>query len=292
MRKLAFADLGRYGLLAIPLLFMVVFLLAPVATSFVLGFWVKAGLSYQPALTLENYERFFEGIRLLVLERTLLVATVGTGISLAIAYPVAYFLATRAGEWARLVVFLLITIPFLVNYIIRNFGWAYLLGREGPINGALLTLGVIEQPLDWLLFSDFAVFLGLVAAYMPFMIFPLWLALAGINRRLVEASWLLGANPLVTFLRVVLPLSLPGVFAAVIFGFVGIFGESAVPVILGGGRYQLIGREIASTMEVLHYPLAAAITNVVIAVMASLLVLWYRFFDLRSFLGTILRWRY
>ena len=97
---------------------------------------------------------------------------------------------------------------------------------------------------------------------MPFMIFPIWLSLSGIDRRLLEASWVLGAPPLATFWRVTLPLSLPGVFAAAIFGFVGSFGEVAVSLILGGTGYQLLGNAIASALDVLNYPLAAAISIV------------------------------
>jgi ABC-type spermidine/putrescine transport system permease subunit I len=150
----------------------------------------------------------------------------------------------------------------------------------------------VERPVDWLLFSDFAVFVGLISSYMPFMIYPLWAALDGIDRRLLEASWLCGANPAVTFVRVTLPLSMPGVFAAVIFGFVGSFGESAVPVILGGVGYQLMGNTITSALDVLNYPLAAAMSSVVVATMFLFLVGWYSAFDVRSVLGTILRWRF
>ena len=142
-----------------------------------------------------------------------------------------------------------------------------------------------------MLYSDFAVFIGLLTSYMPFMVFPLWLALAGIDRRLVEASWLLGAPPLASFFRITLPLSLPGVFAAIIFGFVGSFGESAVPIILGGTGYQLMGNAITSTLDVLNYPLAAAMSSTVVVTMLLLLAIWYLLFDLRSFLGKILRWR-
>jgi ABC-type spermidine/putrescine transport system permease subunit I len=127
---------------------------------------------------------------------------------------------------------------------------------------------------------------------MPFMVFPLWLSLAALDQRLIEASWMLGARPLPTFLRVVLPLSMPGVFAAVIFGFVGSFGESAVPVILGGVGYQMMGNSITSALDVLNYPLAAAMSSVVFLVLSVLLILWYAVFDVRSFLGKLLRWRY
>ncbi|MFP5406301.1 MAG: ABC transporter permease, partial [Gammaproteobacteria bacterium] len=144
-------------------------------------------------------------------------------------------------------------------------------------------------PLDWLLYSDFAVLIGLLTSYMPFMIFPLWLALNGIDRLLIQASWLLGAGPARTFFRVTLPLSMPGVFAAIIFGFVGAFGDNAVPVILGGTGYQLIGNEITSTLDVLNYPLAAAMSTVVVAAMLVLVGLWFGLFDLRSFLGKALK---
>jgi ABC-type spermidine/putrescine transport system permease subunit I len=182
-------------------------------------------------------------------------------------------------------------VPFLINYIIRTFAWTFLLGRTGPINTTLMTLGLSTGPVDWLLFGDFSVLVGLVSSYMPFMVFPLWMSIAGIDKRLVEASWLLGAAPLATFVRVTLPLSLPGIFAAVIFSFVGCFGESAVPVILGGVGYQLVGNEITSTLDVLNYPLAAAMSTIVTAAMLALLALWYVAFDLRSFLGKILAWR-
>ena len=102
---------------------------------------------------------------------------------------------------------------------------------------------------------------------------------------------MLGARPWTTFRHVTLPLSMPGVFAAIIFAFVGCFGETAVPIILGGVGYQLIGNEITSTLDVLNYPLAAAMSSVVTAAMLALLAVWYVAFDLRSFLGKILAWR-
>ena len=186
---------------------------------------------------------------------------------------------------------LLFTVPFLVNYVIRTFSWTYLLGRTGPINKGLITIGIVSGPVDWLLYSDFAVLIGMISSYMPFMIFPIWVSLSGIDRRLGEASSMLGARPWTTFRHVTMPLSMPGVFAAIVFAFVGCFGENAVPIILGGVGYQLIGNEITSTLDVLNYPLAAAMSSVVTAAMLALLTLWYVAFDLRSFLGRILSWR-
>ena len=282
----------RYALLATPILFVVVFLLGPLAVTFLWSVWERDGFTVRPGFTLEHYAAFFAGVRVFVLERGFVVAAAVTAVSLVIAYPIAYFLAMRVRPEVARAVLLLFTVPFLVNYVIRNFALAYLLSRSGPVNQALIAIGLVDRAVDWLLFSDFAVFTGLLASYMPFMIYPLWLALAGIDRRLVEASWLLGADPRVTFLRITLPLSMPGVFAAAIFGFAGSFGESAVPIILGGVGYQLMGNTITSALDVLNYPLAAAMSSVVVALMLVFLIAWYAAFDIRSFLGKIVYWRY
>lgn len=283
--------IARWIFLASPIGFVGLFLLVPLGITVAIGFWERAGLKLRPAFSLASYVEFFEGVRFQVLARSLLVSVEATAISLLIAYPIAYFLAFKARPNATRAVLMLFTVPFLINYIIRTFAWTWLLGRTGPINSALIAIGLADGPVDWLLFSDFAVLVGLVTSYMPFMIFPIWMALAGIDRRLIEASWMLGGSPVATFLRVTLPLSLPGLFAAVIFGFVGCFGESAVPVIMGGVGYQLMGNTISSTMDVLNYPLAAAMSNIVVLAMLLLLGCWYFAFDMRSFLGKILRWR-
>jgi ABC-type spermidine/putrescine transport system permease subunit I len=277
--------------LFLPVIFLAVFLLIPLALMIAVSFWERAGFLVRPAFVLTSYFSFFEGVRLVVLQRSLLVSLEATALSLLIAYPIAYFLAFKVRPATTRVVLLLFTVPFLVNYIIRTFAWTYLLGRTGPINTFLISSNLIDGPLDWLLYSDFAVLVGLVTSYMPFMIFPMWMSLAGIDQRIVQASWVLGANPARTFVNVTLPLSLPGIFAAAIFGFVGCFGESAVPVIMGGVGYQLMGNTITSTMDVLNYPLAAAMSSIVVLAMVALLACWYLAFDMRSFLGKILDWR-
>ena len=281
----------RHGLLAVPILFVTALLLVPLALTVVISFWKRVGPKIQPDFTLKSYAEFFQGDRLIVLGRALIAAAEVTAVSLLIAYPIAYFLSRRAKPAATRAVLLLFTVPFLVNYILRTFAWTELLGRTGPINSLLISAGLVDTPVDWLLFSDFAVLVGLVTSYMPFMIYPLWLSLNGIDRRLIEASALLGAKPRTTFLRITLPLSMPGVFAAIIFGFVGSFGDGAVPTILGGVGYQLMGNTITSALDVLNYPLAAAMSSVVIGLMLVFLICWYSLFDMRSFLGKILRWR-
>jgi ABC-type spermidine/putrescine transport system permease subunit I len=288
----ALRSAGRHALLALPLLIVGLFLLVPIGLTFAISFWERAGVRMRAAFTLGSYAEFFAGARLVILERSLVVAIEVTLVSLLVAYPIAYFLAMRATRRQTRLVLFLFTIPFVINYIIRTFSWSYLLGRNGPINHALMWSGITHGPLDWLLFSDFAVLIGLVTSYMPFMIFPLWLSLVAVERQLIETSWLLGAGPVRTFGRVTFPLSVPGVFAAVIFCFVGAFGDSAVPIILGGTGYQLMGNTVTSALDVLNYPLAAAMSSVVILVMLALLLAWYALFDMRAFLGKMLRWRY
>jgi ABC-type spermidine/putrescine transport system permease subunit I len=279
---------GRWAVPALPIAFVAVFVLAPLALTIAVSFWIRAGLLARPAFTFASYAVFFTSVRLLVLERSLTTSISATALGLLLAYPIAYFLAYRVSARTARTVLLLFTVPFLVNYIIRAFAWTWLLGRTGPINALLIGAGLTSRPLDWLLYSDVAVLIGLVTSYAPFMIFPLWLSLSGIDRRLAQASFLLGARPALTFVRITLPLSLPGLFAAAIFCFVGCFGESAIPVIMGGVGYQLMGNAITSTMDVLNYPLAAAMSTVVIIAMMGLLLIWYLAFDARAFLGMIL----
>jgi ABC-type spermidine/putrescine transport system permease subunit I len=284
---------GRVGarrllVLGLPLLLIAVLILGPLLLTLVVSVSEKSGFWIRPGFTLDSYRLFFTGARFEVLERSFRVALFATLIMLLIAYPIAYLVTLRVRPELTRAFLFLFAVPFLVNYIVRTFAWADILSRTGFVNALLLRIEAIERPVDWLLFSDFAVYLGLVTAYMPFMIFPIWLSLSGIDRRLLEASWVLGEPPLATFRRVTLPLSLPGVFAAAIFGFVGSFGEVAVSLILGGTGYQLLGNAIASALDVLNYPLAAAISSVATGLMLALLILWYRLFDVRLLLGKVM----
>ena len=282
---------GRRALLSLPLVFVTVFLVVPLGVTVMVSFWERAGLKFRPAFTFKSYETIIEGARLDVLVRSFVAALEATALSLLIAYPIAYVLARKCRPRLASAILLLFTVPFLINYVVRNVAWTGLLGRNGTINNALTGLGVLSEPLDWLLYSDFAVFLGLISTYMPFMIFPLFLSIAAIDRQYLEASADLGASAFTTFRRITLPLSLPGIFAAVIFGFVGCIGESSVPIIMGGVGYELLGNTITSSMDVLNYPLAAALSTVVIMLMLLLMVSWYLVFDLKTFLGRILEWR-
>jgi len=281
-------DSATVALLGGPVLLCAFSIVVPLLLTLIISFWERQMIGMRPGFSLASYAIFFEGARFSVLKRSLWVAMSATVVMLAVAYLIAYLVTFKIAPSRTEIFLFLLSVPFLVNYVIRTFSWAYLLGRTGPINRLLQWSDLTSQPVDWLLFSDFAVYLGLVAAYMPFMVYPMWLSLSAIDMRLIEASWTLGERPFGTFLRVVLPLSLPGVFAAAIFGFVGAFGEVAVSQILGGVGYQLMGNAITSSLDVLNYPMAAAMSTIVVGCMLVLLLLWLWFFDLRYFLGKML----
>ena len=149
-------------------------MIVPLGVTMMVSFWERAGLKFRPAFTLKAYETIIEGARLdvLIADRRAL-AVEATALSLLIAYPIAYVLARKASPAVARVMLLLFTVPFLINYVVRNVAWTGLLGRTGTINTFLLHAGIVDQPLDWLLYSNFSVFLGLISTYMPFMIFPL-----------------------------------------------------------------------------------------------------------------------
>ena len=278
----------RLILKCLPIAIICSIILGPLLLTLIVSFWSKKGFGMEVDFSLKSYQIFFWGPRFEVFERSLWVSVSSTAIMLLIAYPVAYIVATRVREDLTRFVLLLFAAPFLVNYILRTFAWAEILSRSGPVNQVLVSIGFTQKPVDWLLYSDFAVYLGLITAYMPFMIFPIWLSLFGIERRFIEASWMLGVAPWQTFWSVTLPLSMPGVIAAAIFGFVGAFGEVAVSLILGGTGYQLLGNAITSALDVINFPLAAAISSVATGVMLALLLLWYCVFDIRLLLGKII----
>lgn len=263
-------------------LFLGLFFLIPLALTFVWGFWPRTEFWMEPGFTLEAYRSFVTTGRVDVYVKTLWLSLATVAVSLLVGYPVAYYLALRLDPDRAFSLLFVFVLPFIISTIVRTFSWRFLLGRSGPINGVLVRSGVVAQPLDWLLFSDVAVLIGLVTASVPFVIFPVWLSLRTIDVSLLEASADLGAPPVTTFRRVTLPLSLPGVFAASIFVFVTAFGSTAVPTLLGGGGYPTVGTALTSVLGVLNYPLAAAISSIAIATMLVLLGLWAYFFDLEG----------
>lgn len=263
---------------AVATLFLI--FVVPLVMTFMWGFWPRTEFWMEPGFTLASYDAFFSTGRVDVYLQSLRLSVITVVLSLVLGYPVAYYLGRRLSEDVAFGLLFVFVLPFIISSVVRTLSWRFLLGREGLINQTLVTIGLINSPLDWLLFSEVAVVIGLVTSTLPFVIFPVWLSLRTIDDSLLEASADLGAHPLTTFRRVTVPLSLPGVFAASIFSFVTAFGETAIPQLLGGSGFSTVGTSITSVLGVLNYPLAAAISSISIATMLVLLALWSYFFDI------------
>lgn len=263
-------------LLAPSLVTVVLLLVAPMTLVVAYSFagrdaygGVVAGFS------LQNYAEALQPIYLPVLVNTLMLALWSTIICLIVGYPIAYFIAFRAGRHAPLLLVLLL-IPFWVDFLIRISAWMVLLGRYGPINNAMISLGLLEQPVR-LLGTYGAVLVGMLYAFLPSAVLPIYAALRPIDRRLLEAAADLGASPVEAFWRTTFPLSLPGVMAAILFVFVPAMGVYAIPVLLGGGKSIILGNLIVQLfLEFRNMPLGAAISVMLLIVSMAVIALYMR----------------
>ena len=221
------------GLMLAPsVLLLAVFVLIPICVVFAYSFALRDPYgAVLPGFTFDNYRDLFQGVYLQIFVNSFYLAGMTTALCLLIGYPVAYYIAFKAGRAAPALLLLLL-IPFWINFLIRISAWVVLLGRGGLINQGLLLSGLIDVPVG-MLGTVGATLVGMVYAFLPVTVFPIYAALTPIDRRLLEAGADLGAGPAETFFRITLPLSLPGVLAAALFVFVPSMGVFAIPVLLG-----------------------------------------------------------
>lgn len=223
------------------------------------------------ALTFTNYTSILDTLYLRIFWRSLWLAVVTTAICLAMGFPLAYAIARAPRRWQGVLLFLVI-IPFWTNFLVRTYAWMFILRTEGLLNQALLSLGLMHEPLN-ILFTDQAVLIGLVYGYLPFMVLPLYAALERLDRSLIEAAWDLYAKPVQVFTRVVLPLSKPGVIAGCVLVFIPSLGAYVTPDLLGGARTMMIGNLIQHQYLVVRdWPFGSALSFVLMAgVLAAVL---------------------
>lgn len=230
------------------------------------------GISMQ--WSVESYQRFADPIYLGILWRSFWIAGASTLISLLLGFPLALFIS-RAGKRKNLYLSLVI-LPFWTSFLVRTYAWMFLLRDTGLINSTLQKLGIIHDPLP-LLYNDGAVILGLVYGYLPFMVLPLFGTLERLDRNLLEAAADLGARPWATLLRVVLPLSAPGIRAGVILVFIPCLGAYLTPDLLGGGKSVMIGNLIQNQFTTARdWPFGSAISLALMAVVMLLLIAFVR----------------
>jgi len=229
---------------------------------------VYGGIDY--VLTLGNYARAVDPLYAGIFWGSARVALVTTLVSLLIAYPAAYRIALMPRR-RQLTCLILVMMPLWSNYLIRTYAWMVLLNSEGLINRLLLAGGIVDAPLP-LLYNDFAIVVGLVYSYAPFMILALYSSISKLGPDLREASADLGASPLMTFWRVTLPLTVPGIAAGCVFVFVLSIGNFVTPDLLGGGKRTMIGNLIyAQFLTARDWPFGSAIATMVIGIMMLLL---------------------
>jgi spermidine/putrescine transport system permease protein len=256
--------------------YLVVLFVIPLGLIVSLAFFQRGrfgGVIYEP--TLANFERALEPVFVKVLVDSLVIAGITTALALLIGYPVAWAIASLPRRW-RVVALVLVVLPFWTNFLIRTYAWIVLLNSEGPINGALTGLGIVERPLG-LLYTDGAVVAGLLYAYLPLMILPLYASIERLDPELREAAANLGATPARTFLSVTLPLTLPGVLIGSIFVFVPSIGNFVVPELLGGGKTVMVGNLIRDQfLKARDWPFGSVLALAVIVGLLGLLVVQAR----------------
>ena len=260
-----------------PLLWVALFLLLPYALMFAHSFWlVRDGLIVHE-WNLQNYAKLFQNpVYVAVLLRTMRIAASVTILSLALGYPLAYYMSFHAGPRKELL-YQLVIVPLWVSYLVRGYAWKTILGSDGVFNGFLQYLHITHEPVSFFLYSPFAVVLTLTHIYTPFVFLPLYASLEHIPRNLIEASHDLGAGPRGTFFRVILPLSLPGLLAGATFAFVLTLGDFLGPLLVGGPSSIMIANIVQSLFGTAYdWPLGAAISVCILVLTISLLFLTER----------------
>lgn len=259
-------------LLAPALLFMVLCFAVPMIIMVKTSFFDEAG---SKTFGIAQYVRFLGSAHYLgVLWNSLELALYVTVITLLAGYPLAYGMARLGANWRRVILVAVVS-PLMVSVMIRTFGWQIVLRNGGPINTALLSLGLIDEPLR-LLFSPAGVVIGLVHAYLPFMVLPLAAAIERIDSSLEEASRTLGANALQLFRTVILPLSMPGIGAGAALVFTASISAYVIPALLGGERVQVMPTLVTQQVLVLmNWSFGAAVATILTAVTLIILAVYW-----------------
>jgi spermidine/putrescine transport system permease protein len=247
-------------------IFLLIFFVLPLAIVILYSFLNRGtygGVEW--TFTLDNYQRLSESVYWSVLWRSCRLALLTTIICLLVGYPLAFFIATRPQPWRNLLLLLAI-VPFWTNFLVRTYAWMVLLRTEGAINVVLQSLHIINEPLA-LLFTPFAVGVGLIYGYLPFMILPLYATIERFNFSLIEAAHDLGANDWRTLWRVILPLTQRGIIAGSLLVFIPSVGAFITPDILGGAKTLMVGNLIQNQfLKARHWPFGSTLSILMMAV--------------------------
>lgn len=259
------------------LLFLGVFFLAPLLM--VVGMSLASRGTYggvEWALTLSNYLRLADPLYLGIYLRSLVMAGITTLVCAILGFPLAYTIARAPQRWQTILI-IMILIPFWTNFLVRTYAWIFILRADGLLNTLLQGIGLIAEPLP-LLYTDGAVFVGLVYGYLPFMVLPLIIAIERIPSALEEAARDLYASTWVIFRRVIIPLAKPGIIAGCVLVFIPAVGAFITPYLLGGGRRLMLGTLIQQEMLVARdWPFGAALSVLLMVLVLLTLILTRRY---------------
>jgi spermidine/putrescine transport system permease protein len=252
-------------------------MVAPIIVTIVQSFWTQTGFQFDHTPTVGSYAVMLGSDGIIywrLIGRSLWMSFTATIAVVALAYPMAYFMAFRVTRH-KLLWIILITIPFWTSYLLRVFAWKVILGFNGAINSGLIQAGLIKQPLEFLLYNPIAVTITLAHAWAAYAILPIYVSLEKIDRSLLEAATDLGDGPVKRFLRVTFPLSLPGTIAAILIVFIPTVGDYVTPSLVGGTDGMMIGNSIAMMYgRANNQPLGAVISIVMMLVIAVLVGLF------------------
>jgi spermidine/putrescine transport system permease protein len=265
------------GLLSPAVFWLLVFFVAPLLIVLVVSFGRRSLLGMvEYTFTLDNYVRVFtDTIYLKILWQSLLLAAANTVLCLIIAYPFAFFIARRSPRWQNILIFM-VMVPFWTNFLVRTYALIFILRDTGLINNLLMGWGVIEQPLI-IMFTNTAVMIGMVYGYLPFAVLPLYASIEQLDFNYVQAAEDLGANKVQVFLKVILPLTMPGVVAAAIITFIPTLGAYVTPDLMGGGNTFLIGNLLQQQfMTVRDWPFGSALGFILMAMVLLATMIYFR----------------
>lgn len=257
--------IGPLFTIGLPTLYTIILFVIPILVFFIYSFWQLKGYNIVREWTLKNYiEVATNSAYTVFIIRSIVVGMITAIVTVVLGYPLAYAMTFRMRE-GREFVLLLMVLSLFSSYLVRVYAWKSILGSNGLINVILIGLGIVEEPVSWLIYSRFAVVTTLTSVFLPIAVLPMYSVMMNIHPNLLEASRDMGANPVQTFWKVTLPLSMPGVVAGFVFTFVLTAGDYITPQLLGGSAGQLIGNSIVSQFGVLsNWPLGAAITFYVV----------------------------
>lgn len=279
IRKLLSSDAGRgLTLVSPPLLYMLVLLAVPITMVVLLSFWTQDLLDLDRTFSLKNYiEAWSEPIYQTLMLRSLKISLLVTFVTVLMAFPVAYFMSFYVPSKHKAMWVFLVTIPFWTSYLMRIFLWKVILGYNGVVNGTLMELGAIDAPLEFILYNQLSVVITLSHAWVPFAVLPIFVTMEKIDRSLLEAAQDLGDSKLWRFLRVTLPLSMPGVVAASLIVFIPTIGDYVTPRLVGGPNGLMIANMIELQFKKANNaPLGAAlaISALLLVVAVALIFVW------------------